>query len=267
MGATRRQWLNRALCLWALVAAAVVLWPWPWPGDAATPDAGPQVDDRTASGRTLYETGCASCHGTRGEGSDDAPPLVGVGDAAVDFMLRTGRMPAAFPQNQAAIAGTPKYGDDERARIVAYVASLGTPAAQGPGIPDVDPGAGDLQRGRRLFLENCAACHGISATGDAVGEDAVAPSLRNLDATVIAEAPLVGPGVMPRFDDVLGPDDLDSIVRYVQSTESGQGAHAGGITMNDTGPVMEGLVALVLGLGAIIGIARVVESVKSEGTP
>lgn len=262
MRATRKQWLNRALCVWALVAVAAVLWP--WRGDAAPADAGPQVDERTASGRTLYETGCASCHGTRGEGSEDAPPLVDVGDAAVDFMLRTGRMPAAFPQNQAAIAGTTKYSDDERARIVAYVASLGTPTEQGPPIPAVDPAAGDLQRGRRLFLENCAACHGISATGDAVGEDAVAPSLRNLDATVIAEAPLFGPGVMPRFDDVLSGDDLNSIVRYVQSTGSGQGAHAGGITMNDTGPVMEGLVALVFGLGAILGIARIVESVKAE---
>lgn len=259
---TRRQWLNRGLCVWAVVAAALVLWP--WQSDAKQPDAGKQVDDATASGKTLYETGCASCHGLLGQGSDDAPPIVNIGDAAVDFMLRTGRMPAAFPQNEAAIAGTPKYSDDERARIVGYVASLGSPASQGPAIPAIDPAAGDLQRGRRLFLDNCAACHGIAATGDAVGEDSIAPSLHNLDPVVIGEAPLFGPGVMPRFDDVLDTDDLNSIVRYVQYTQSGPDEHAGGVTMNDTGPVMEGLVAVVLGLGVIIGIARIIESVKRE---
>lgn len=259
---TRRQWLNRGLCVWAVVAAAIVLWP--WQSDAAQPDAGTQVDDATASGKDLYESGCASCHGTLGQGSEDAPPIVNVGDAAVDFMLRTGRMPAALPENQAAIAGTPKYSDAERARIVRYVASLGSPAAQGPAIPAIDAATGDLQRGRRLFLENCAACHGIAATGDAVGEDAIAPSLHGLDPVVIGEAPLFGPGVMPRFDDVLDAEDLDSIVRYVQYTESGADVRAGGITMNDTGPVMEGLIAVVLGLGVIIGIARIVESVKTE---
>lgn len=244
--------------MWAAALALVIL----APGTAAEQPADP---NGTADGAQLYATGCASCHGAFGEGTPDAPSLVGVGDAAVDFMLRTGRMPAAFPQQQAAIAGTPKYTDAERARIVAHVRTLGTVQAEGAAIPDVDPARGDLQTGRELFLSNCAACHGIGASGDAVGEKAVAPSLHGLDPVVVGEAPLVGPGVMPKFDDVLGPGDLDSIAAYLQTT----GAQAGpaGLTLDDQGPLMEGLVAGLVGLGALILVARVVEGSSRARSP
>src|SRR5262245_58205015 len=54
-----------------------------------------------AAGRALYQTGCSSCHGEDATGTDDVPSLVGVGAAAADFQLRTGRMPLAVIGQQA----------------------------------------------------------------------------------------------------------------------------------------------------------------------
>ena len=54
-----------------------------------------------AQGRELFIVGCAFCHGQNGEGvltrdgtQQLGPSLVGVGAAAVDFQVGTGRMPA-----------------------------------------------------------------------------------------------------------------------------------------------------------------------------
>ena len=58
-------------------------------------------------GRALFLVGCASCHGKNGEGvtlqngNQYGPPLAGVGAAAVDFQVGTGRMPMARPGVQA----------------------------------------------------------------------------------------------------------------------------------------------------------------------
>ena len=70
---------------------------------AFAPAGKAQADETSQSltiteGKKLYEVGCASCHGTGGQGSSDGPSLVGVGAAAVDFQVGTGRMPAATMQ-------------------------------------------------------------------------------------------------------------------------------------------------------------------------
>ncbi|HEX2804561.1 MAG TPA: cytochrome c, partial [Kineosporiaceae bacterium] len=52
-------------------------------------------------GRVLFERGCSSCHGLHGEGTNQAPTLIGVGAAAADFQLTTGRMPLPAPGAEA----------------------------------------------------------------------------------------------------------------------------------------------------------------------
>ena len=47
-----------------------------------------------ARGRALFVNGCSSCHGLDARGRpQQGPSLVGVGAAAADFYLSTGRMP------------------------------------------------------------------------------------------------------------------------------------------------------------------------------
>jgi len=67
-----------------------------------------EADQSTVSqGKALFLVGCASCHGKNGEGivtkggTQYGPPLAGVGAAAVDFQVGTGRMPMARPGVQA----------------------------------------------------------------------------------------------------------------------------------------------------------------------
>ena len=69
---------------------------------AVSPATNSSADDTTttaqiAQGRQLFAVSCASCHGLNGEGlaAEGAPSLVGVGAAAVDFQVRSGRMPMA----------------------------------------------------------------------------------------------------------------------------------------------------------------------------
>ena len=78
-------------------------------------------------GRALFLVGCASCHGRNAEGvvaadgSQYGPSLVGVGAAAVDFQVATGRMPMAKPGVQAE-RKPPVYDEEETRALAAYVA-------------------------------------------------------------------------------------------------------------------------------------------------
>ena len=65
---------------------------------------------------------CSSCHGLNAEGGKQGPSLAGVGAAAVDFQVGTGRMPMAQPGSQAQ-RKPPVYNDDEVAAVAAYVAA------------------------------------------------------------------------------------------------------------------------------------------------
>src|SRR5690606_16411377 len=111
-------------------------------------------------GKKLYATGCSSCHGTGGQGTSDGPSLVGVGSAAVDFQVGTGRMPAQQPGAQ--VPEKKKiYSQDEINQLAAYVASLGS----GPVTPtkdQYDPNGADIANGGQLFRTNCAQCHNFT---------------------------------------------------------------------------------------------------------
>jgi ubiquinol-cytochrome c reductase cytochrome c subunit len=208
-------------------------------------------------GASLYLQNCASCHGPTGEGAPAGPTLIGVGEASVDFYLRTGRMPLGAP-GQRPERQDPRFDADEIRALVAYVGSLG----EGPGIPAVTTG-GDIRRGWELYQANCAACHAATGAGNAVGGGFAAVGLGAATDTEIAEAMLVGPGVMPNF--AWEQADQDAIVAYVQylrDSPSPGGAGLGGL-----GPVGEGFVAVVLGLTLMVLAARFVGRRSHRGEP
>lgn len=200
-------------------------------------------------GASLYTTQCAGCHGPAGEGVDDrGPELIGEGEAAVDFVLRTGRMPAANTTVQAG-PGPVRYDEQEIVALVEYVGAFG----DGPEIPDVDAEAGDVVDGGELYRLNCAACHVASGAGAAIGAERQAPSLMSSTPTEIGEAIIVGPGAMPAFRSFTA-SDIDDVAAYVSELQEMDTTALN--AFGGAGPVAEGLAAWLLGLIPLIAITR-----------
>ncbi len=205
-------------------------------------------------GKKLYSVGCASCHGTSGQGSSTGPSLVGVGSAAVDFQVGTGRMPAQQPGAQ-----VPRkkviYTQQQIDQLAAYIASLGP----GPAIPTKEqysPDGGDSASGGNLFRTNCAQCHNASGKGGALSNGKYAPSLEDVDPKHIYEAMLTGPQNMPSFPDSVMPEkDKKDIIAYLDKVDSAKSDNPGGLELGGLGPVSEGLFGWIFGLGALIAVA------------
>ncbi|MEU9677661.1 MULTISPECIES: c-type cytochrome [Streptomyces] len=227
---------------------------------AAFAPAGKAQADETAQslaieeGKKLYAVGCASCHGTGGQGTTDGPSLVGVGSAAVDFQVGTGRMPAQQPGAQ-----VPKkkviYSQAEIDQLAAYVASLGA----GPVTPtdkQVDPAGADVANGGELFRTNCAQCHNFTGKGGALTEGKYAPDLEGVSPKHIYEAMQTGPQSMPSFPDTVMPEqEKKDIIAYIESVNSDETESPGGLALGGLGPVSEGLFAWIFGLGALVAVA------------
>lgn len=215
-----------------------------------------------AQGQELFGQHCIMCHGSQGQGNvADAdnraegtfgPSLQGVGAAAVDFMVRTGRMPMTDANNPLE-RQQPQFDDTERAALVAYVNSLVPPEERGPDIPDVSGWQdADLGRGLELFTTNCAACHGPTAAGIAVGQKDISSNLKVSQPIDIGEAVRIGPGVMPVFGpEVITDEDLDAIVAWVRHVTHRESE--AGVVVGRGGPVSEGMIAWIVGL-AVLGI-------------
>jgi ubiquinol-cytochrome c reductase cytochrome c subunit len=207
--------------------------------------------DETAEGQQLFEASCSTCHGVDGQGTANGPSLEGVGEASADFQLRTGRMPLSNDTDQS-VRKDPAFDDDQIEALVEYVGTLG----EGPPIPEVDLEGASLVAGQELFIENCAACHGATGAGGAVGNQALAPGLSVASEVEIAEAVIVGPGEMPQFDFTDEQrNDLINFVNYLRDERRPGGADIGGI-----GPVPEGFVAWLVGLGSLIVICLFIGS-------
>jgi ubiquinol-cytochrome c reductase cytochrome c subunit len=221
--------------------------------------------DTVAAGRALYLVGCSSCHGLNGEGvttksgKQYGPSLVGVGAAAVDFQVGTGRMPMAAPEAQAPVKEK-VYDEEEVEQLAAYVASLGP----GPAIPEAekydpetipeDERAEAVVRGGEFFRTNCTACHNFAASGGALPGGKYAPSLIGVEPVHIYEALITGPQQMPVFsDEVLTPEEKRDVIAYIESIE--EAPKYGGFAMGALGPVSEGLFAWVVGIGGLVVFA------------
>ncbi|MET7456699.1 c-type cytochrome [Streptomyces sp. NPDC005574] len=226
---------------------------------AFAPASKAQADETAQSltieeGKKLYSVGCASCHGTGGQGTSDGPSLVGVGAAAVDFQVGTGRMPAQQPGAQ-----IPKkkviYSQAEIDQLAAYIASLGA----GPSVPtkaQFGPDGADVAKGGELFRTNCAQCHNFTGKGGALTHGKFAPNLDGVDPKHIYEAMQTGPQNMPSFPDTtLSEQNKKDIIAYLNQVNGDNTESPGGLELGGLGPVTEGLFGWVFGLGALIAVA------------
>ena len=218
-----------------------------------------------SQGRELFLVGCASCHGKNAEGivtqdgTQYGPSLVGVGAAAVDFQVSTGRMPMAQPGVQAPRKDR-LYNEEETRQLAAYVASLGP----GPAIPTAEQYDPEtipeeereeaIVRGGEFFRTNCTACHNFAGSGGALPGGKYAPTLIGVEPKHVYEAMLTGPQQMPVFsDDVLKPEEKRDVIAYLQANE--ETPNYGGSALGSYGPVSEGMFAWLAGIGVLVGFA------------
>lgn len=220
------------------------------PGQANAAQASP---DDIAAGRKLYLANCATCHGLHAEGRAHAPSLIGAGAAAVDFQVGTGRMPLVATGPQAPQGPRVEFSETEIQQMADYVASLGP----GPGIPDaatVDASLGNPSRGALLFRTNCAMCHNFAGQGGALTRGKYALSLSGVTPTHIYEAMVTGPQSMPVFNNqIIDPQSKRDIMAFLATIHSAP--TPGGLSLGSIGPVSEGLVGWIVGLGLLIGCA------------
>lgn len=217
----------------------------------STEGASPVIE----SGRQLFATQCASCHAADGSGiADRGPSLLAEGEAATDFVLRTGRMPLAAPGIQAR-RGPVRYSEEEIVALVAYVGSIGS----GPDIPAVDIVDADITNGGELYRLNCAACHVASGAGAPIGGGRHAPNVLEATPTEIAEAIVVGPGSMPVFGSFTDQDTAD-VAGYIRQLAAQR--PTGARDFGGAGPAAEGLAAWLLALAPMIALTRWIGSPK-----
>jgi ubiquinol-cytochrome c reductase cytochrome c subunit len=198
-------------------------------------------------GRQLFLQGCSTCHGLNGQGGTQAPSLIGVGAAAVDFQVGTGRMPL---QNHGAEAPRkkPVYSEQSIELMAAYVASLGP----GPAIPtDLHYQDADTAFGGALFRTNCAQCHNFAGSGGALTYGKFAPTLSDATPKQIYEAMITGPENMPVFgDQQITPSQKLAIINYIRDLKSMP--NPGGAGLGRVGPVSEGVVGWLVGIGVLV---------------
>lgn len=153
--------------LWAVLAAAV-----------AVPASGAGAARAAANdtGRDLYLSQCAGCHGDEGRGDGPAarflyprprnfrsqPFKLGGSQEDVHRTVARGIVGTSMP----AFAGV--LADREIDAVASYVRSLAGPRAVAlpAGPVRVPEKPGDLRRGRQLYEEGCVSCHGKEGRGD-----------------------------------------------------------------------------------------------------
>ncbi len=211
-------------------------------GESAASTAPTPLRAQIARGQQIFALTCATCHGMQAQGTAVAPSLIGVGSAAVDFEVSTGRMPLKEIGSEAA-EKPPQLTPTETRDVAAYIASL----AGGPAIPsaaDVSTRGANMALGQELFIADCAQCHNFVGAGGALTDGKYAPALSNATPTQIYQAMLIGPEAMPVFNNTtITPSEKRDIIAYVTATRTTP--NPGGFSLGRVGPVTEGLVTFL----------------------
>src|SRR6478609_11104239 len=206
--------------------------------------------EQIAHGKQLYQTACITCHGANLQGVlDRGPSLVGVGQAATYFQVSSGRMPAA--ENGAQIQRKePIYTPEQTDALAAFIQANGG----GPVIPDGDlRNDAAISMGGELFRLNCASCHNFTGQGGALSQGKYAPNLDQATDSQIYAAMQSGPENMPKFSEAqLTSSEKRAIISFIQNNKAT--IDPGGLPLGGFGPAPEGLIAFLVGMGAIVAI-------------
>lgn len=176
-----------------------------------------------ANGKAAFGDNCAPCHGSGATGGPGYPSLqdddwLWGGKLAdiyqtIQFGIRSGHAKTRDSQ-------MPNFGKDavlkkeEIAAVADYVVSLSDTSVKG------------TDAGKKLFADNCAACHGEDAKGNL---ELGAPNLADKiwlygggAAKVAAQINEAQHGVMPAWEGRLDPITVKSLAVYVHSLGGGK---------------------------------------------
>ncbi len=226
-----------ALVLAGSAATLCALW---WATGATGSTSGPPTSisaaDQSADGATIYAAECSRCHGDDAEGGLTQPNLHGL------------------PISSASIASVAAVVRDGRGRMDAFAGELSEDeiVAVSSYVVNQWGAVGDVAKGGELFRLNCAGCHGAAGRGGAlIYSETNAPSLATGSDAITVGAIRKGPGTMPVFSEtVLDSASVASIAVYVDLLR--EPARPGGFEVAPPGPVTEGLLAALVGLGAAL---------------
>ncbi len=215
-----------------------------------------------ANGKALFDVNCATCHGFGAVGTPGvAPSLIGAGSAAVYFQMSTGRMPAKEVGAENERKPT-LFTEQQILDIAAYIQSIGG----GPEIPtpeQVSTEGANTALGSQLYSANCAQCHGFAGAGGALTYGKDAPPMTQSTPTQIYTAMLTGPEAMPVFSDgTIPPQAKRDIIAYIVDTRAEP--NPGGFSLGRTGPITEGLVIFLGGMGFLVLIAMWITAKRRE---
>ncbi|NVK39451.1 MAG: cytochrome-c oxidase, cbb3-type subunit III [Gammaproteobacteria bacterium] len=173
-------------------------------------------EEALATGQRIFASNCSVCHGPTASGSEGFPNLTdndwlyGGSPAAIKQTILAGRN-GAMPANGL----KPDMTDEQRKDVVAHVLSLSG-----------REGAGDATKGKALFAQACAACHGADGSGNqAVG----APNLTDniwlyggSEAKIEFTVRHGRAARMPAWNEILGEDKVHVVSAYVYSLSQDQ---------------------------------------------
>lgn len=244
-----QRWVRRVTGALAMIVALGVVGT-VYSAFAPAGDAAPTASQSLAAqkGQQLFDQTCITCHGANLQGVNNrGPSLIGVGQAAAYFQLRTGRMPLSGGQGAQAEIKPPRFDETQIEQIAAYIQAHGG----GPQVPAGSLSGGDMGDGGVLFRLNCASCHNLAGKGGALTSGKHAPSLSNASDRVIYAAMLSGPENMPKFgDNQVTPAQKKEIINYIQSLN--HQANAGGFGLGRIGAMPEGLIIWIVGIAALL---------------
>lgn len=184
-----------------------------------------------SEGKALFQQYCAACHGREGKGGIGLPlseqtVMESLTDDYIRKTIHSGRPGRIMPSFD-------KLDNADVDAIVTYMRTWGASKVEEPSSPLV----GDALKGKSLFEQNCAACHGKDLSGGAEGTGVtfsrkrdlaiMPPALNNagfLQAATdgmlryIIEHGRAGTP-MPGFKDKLDLAQIDNVIAYVRASE------------------------------------------------